>query len=108
MVATEPEVQSRLFERLAQRTGARCTLFSMEKLEDGAVELDFRTSDGIDVALLWHRPTNTLSISVSDAKTGDRFAVPVRADAALDAFRHPYAYYGHGIVGRGRAALRRA
>jgi hypothetical protein len=75
----------------------------MEERRDDAVELDFRTSDGIEVSLLWHRPTNTLSVSVSDAKTGDCFAVPVRPDFALDAFRHPYAYYAHG---RGRAAAR--
>jgi hypothetical protein len=78
----------------------------MDEVANGAVELDFRTSDGIEVALLWHRPTNTLSISVSDAKTGDRFQVPVRADAALDAFRHPYAYYADG-TGIGRAAAMR-
>jgi hypothetical protein len=80
----------------------------MEKLAEGAVELDFRTSDGIDVSLLWHQPTNTLSISVADAKTGDHFAVPVRADAALDAFRHPYAYYAQGRGRRGVAAVRPA
>jgi hypothetical protein len=80
----------------------------MEKLADGAVELDFRTSDGIDISLLWHRPTNTLSVSVSDAKTGDHFALPVPADAALDAFLHPYAYYARGRGSRGATAARPA
>ena len=84
----------------SRRAGATGTAevhpLSMERVPDGAVELDFRTNGGIDVSLLWHRATNTLSVLVSDAKTGDRFAVPVRADAALDAFRHPYAYYARG------------
>ena len=81
---------------------------SMEKVSEAAVELDCRTSDGIDVSLLWHRPTNSLSVAVFDAKTGERFAVPVRANAALDAFRHPYAYYAHRVVRRGKAAARPA
>jgi hypothetical protein len=57
-----------------------------------AVEIDFRSSAGIDVSLRWHPRTNRLSISVSDSKTGDRFVIPVRPEDALDAFHHPYAY----------------
>jgi hypothetical protein len=80
----------------------------MEKVPDGAVELDSRTSDGIDVSLLWYRRTNTLSVAVSDGKTGERFSLPVRPNAALDAFRHPYAYYAHRSWRRGAAAARPA
>ena len=56
------------------------------------VELDFRTSDGIDVSLLWHERDAAVWISVSDQKTGDHFSRSVPPAAAADAFRHPYAY----------------
>ena len=73
-----------------------------------AVEIDFRSSGGIDVSLLWHRRTNRVSISVSDSKTGDRFAIPVRPEEALDAFHHPYAYDALRCRRGGTAAARRA
>ena len=79
----------------------------MEHDAHGAVEIDFRSSGGIDVALLWHRTTNCVSISVSDSKTGDRFAIAVRPEQALDAFHHPYAYDAErGRLGRASAARR--
>jgi hypothetical protein len=55
-------------------------------------ELDYRTNDGIEVSLLWNRLDNSLSVRVIDAKTRERFRVAVRADEAMDAFRHPFAY----------------
>ena len=56
-------------------------------------ELDRRSGDGIDVALLWRRRDNRLIVSVSDAKTGCAFDIEVRESArALDVFHHPYAY----------------
>ena len=64
----------------------------MARLPDGMDELDFRTSDGIEITLLWHKPTDTVWIAVLDRKTGDRFARSVAAASARDAFRHPYAY----------------
>jgi hypothetical protein len=62
---------------------------------DGAVrELDGRTTDGIDVRLLWNPHTNRVSITVDDAHTGVWFELEVPAADALDAFHHPYAYAG--------------
>ena len=55
-------------------------------------ELAARESDGIHVLLLWHPPENTLTVSVEDARLGDRFQVAVAPDRALDAFYHPFAY----------------
>jgi hypothetical protein len=58
----------------------------------GAVELDSRWNDGISVMLLWQPPAETLVVTVWDSRTGDAFELQVAPSAALDAFRHPYAY----------------
>jgi hypothetical protein len=55
-------------------------------------ELAARESDGIHVSLLWHPPENSLTVSVEDARHGDRFQLAVAPDRALDAFYHPFAY----------------
>lgn len=57
-----------------------------------ARELAVRESDGIHVLLLWHPNENALTVSVEDARVGDRFQLAVAADRALDAFYHPFAY----------------
>jgi len=56
-------------------------------------ELDHRTNDGIDVRLLWHQHEDRVLVTVSDARTGDAFTVPVAPGRrAYDVFHHPYAY----------------
>jgi hypothetical protein len=55
-------------------------------------ELDHRTSDGIDVRLLWNPDTNRVSIAVTDECSAESFEFAVNKGDALDAFRHPYAY----------------
>jgi hypothetical protein len=55
-------------------------------------ELAARDSDGIRVVLLWHPCENTLTVSVEDARFGDRFQLAIAPDRALDAFYHPFAY----------------
>ena len=40
--------------------------------------LDSRTSDGINVRLLWHRHDDRVTVAVDDAKTGDAFTIDVR------------------------------
>ena len=56
-------------------------------------ELDHRTSDGIDVRLLWDSEQDRVHVAVTDAKTGDAFVVPVApGQRAYDVFHHPYAY----------------
>ena len=55
-------------------------------------ELDFRTSDGLEVTLLWDTETNGLTVAVFDSKSGDDFQIEVSSSEAIDAFHHPYAY----------------
>jgi hypothetical protein len=55
-------------------------------------ELAARESDGIHVVLLWHPRENALTVSVEDARLGNRFQLAVAPDRALDAFYHPFAY----------------
>jgi hypothetical protein len=57
-----------------------------------ARELAARESDGVHVVLLWHPRENSLTVSVEDARVGDRFRIAVAPDRALDAFYHPFAY----------------
>jgi hypothetical protein len=55
-------------------------------------ELANRESDGVHVLLLWHPAENALTVSVEDARLGDRFDIAVAPERALDAFYHPYVY----------------
>ena len=55
-------------------------------------ELAYRTNNGVEVVLFWHVPTNTLTVAVSDERTGAYFELPAEPDRALDIFEHPYAY----------------
>jgi hypothetical protein len=57
-----------------------------------ARELDSRSSDGIDVTLLWSKQADRVWIAVVDEKSGDWFEQDVHPALALDAFQHPYAY----------------
>jgi len=57
-----------------------------------ARELAVRESDGLHVQLLWHPGENALTVSVEDARLGDRFQLAVAPERALDAFHHPFAY----------------
>ena len=57
-------------------------------------ELDRRTTDGIDVRLLWRPSTDDIVVALSDERTSEAFAFVVPKAAALDAFHHPYAYLG--------------
>ena len=56
------------------------------------MELAFRTSGEIEVTLFWERETNKLRVQVVDWQLDEAFSVDVEPNAALDAFRHPYAY----------------
>jgi hypothetical protein len=55
-------------------------------------ELAHRTSDGIDVTLLWNTGTDQVTIAVLDTRSDESLAFAVDGRAALDAFNHPYAY----------------
>ncbi len=64
----------------------------MSSVSPQARELAARESDGVRVLLLWHPDENALTVSVEDARVGDRFQLAVARDRALDAFYHPFAY----------------
>jgi hypothetical protein len=55
-------------------------------------ELDYRESDGIEVSLLWSKIDNSLTVRVVDTKSDEKFRLAVRADEAMEVFRHPFAY----------------
>jgi hypothetical protein len=56
-------------------------------------ELDRRSADGVEVALLWHASADFLSVVVSDARAGEAFELVLDDhESPLDVFRHPYAY----------------
>jgi hypothetical protein len=61
-------------------------------------ELDHRSNCGIDVHLLWDQANDRVMVTVSDAKTGEAFEIPVAHHEARGAFHHPYARAAfHGI-----------
>ena len=57
-----------------------------------ARELASRENDGLAVRLVWHPSEDTVTIAVTDSRTGDRFQLAVDRKRALDAFYHPFAY----------------
>jgi hypothetical protein len=61
-------------------------------------ELDVRTTDGVEVRLLWQPGSDRVVVDVVDAKLDDTFRIDVEGARALDAFRHPYAYAAFGGV----------
>lgn len=81
MVATAPPMS---FKPRASHTGMRS--------EVAFRELAQRSSDGIDVTLLWSPQTDRLFIAVQDEREGDRFRSEISPVDALDAFNHPFAY----------------
>jgi hypothetical protein len=64
-------------------------------------ELAQRTSDGIEVTLLWTKSTNVITIAVIDTRSAVVLEFEVDGTAALDAFNHPYAYAATDRVGSG-------
>ena len=66
------------------------------------IELDSRTTDGIEVRLLWHAADSRVTVTASDTRSGEVLEVEVRdGERALDVFRHPYAYAAfHGVEPR--------
>ena len=55
-------------------------------------ELASRTSNGLEVTLLWQRDDENVHVRVIDAQTEEAFELTVAAEHALEAFYHPYAY----------------
>jgi len=58
------------------------------------LELSFREADSIKVELLYKRIGNKVLIHLIDQKEENDVTFPVPSDKAMDAFNHPYSYYG--------------
>jgi hypothetical protein len=59
-------------------------------------ELDSRSGNGVDVALLWEQRDNRAIVAVVDHESGEAFVLDVHEnDDAIDMFHHPYAYAAH-------------
>ena len=56
------------------------------------IELMYRESSDMSVALLWNREDGTLKVSVREVARDEPFELIVGEDEALDAFYHPFAY----------------
>lgn len=54
-------------------------------------ELAYRSSNGIDVFLLWCPADDSLAVVVID-EAAESFELSVRSSDALDVFDHPYAH----------------
>ena len=55
-------------------------------------ELAYRENESIEVSLLWDPADNSVSVFVSDAKSGEAFELAVGSESPLEVFNHPYAY----------------
>jgi hypothetical protein len=55
-------------------------------------ELAYRENEGIEVSLLSDPTDNSVSVFVSDARSGGAFELAVGSESPLDVFNHPYAY----------------
>lgn len=55
-------------------------------------ELCSRSSDDIEVALLWTPATDQVAVTVIDLRSNHSFRIPVDARRAMQAFHHPYPY----------------
>jgi hypothetical protein len=57
-------------------------------------ELAHRSSNGVDVTMLWNPTSDRVHVAVIDSEVGEAFNVPVRDANPMDVFNHPYFYAG--------------
>ena len=55
-------------------------------------ELAHRTTNGLDVALLWNQHTGRLLVAVFDSRTACAFTLDTPSHRALGVYHHPFAY----------------
>ena len=68
-------------------------------------ELDSRSSDGIDVQLLWRARDGKVLVAVLDTRSDEAFCLEVRdGERPLDVYHHPYAYAARRRVDTGGRA----
>lgn len=54
-------------------------------------ELAHRTSDGLEISLLWDPADGSLGVLVVDGRLGVTLELPVRDESPLEVFYHPFA-----------------
>jgi hypothetical protein len=66
-------------------------------------ELANRSSDGLDVRLVWAKRDgrDEVVVRVTDFRDGDYFEIPAEPTQALDVYYHPFAYRDVSTVGDG-------
>ena len=55
-------------------------------------ELDRRVSGDLEITLYWHPENDTTSVRIRHLVTAETSSFEVPADAALDAFHHPFTH----------------
>ena len=70
-------------------------------------ELAHRTADGIEISLLWSKPSTWVTLAVLDTRSDETLEFDVDGSAALDAFNHPYATPPRGAAAASRRYLAR-
>lgn len=61
-------------------------------------ELAHRSTDGLEVTLVWRPITDELAVRVWDQRQHVRFEIRPDRHTALEVYYHPYAYLGSGAV----------
>jgi hypothetical protein len=63
-------------------------------------ELANRSSDGVEVTLLWGQSDgiDEVVVCVSDSRAGAYFEIPAEPGRALDVYYHPFAYRDGGSL----------
>jgi hypothetical protein len=59
-------------------------------------ELAFRSFGGVEVALLWRRDDDELTVAVVDLNAASSFAIAVHGADPMDVFHHPFVYAAAG------------
>lgn len=70
-------------------------------------ELAHRSSDGLEVTLLWARNNgeDEVVVSVADLREGAYFEIPAEPSLALAVYHHPFAYRDLSTVDYGDSRL---
>jgi hypothetical protein len=66
-------------------------------------ELAYRSSDGLEVTLVWANRdgVDEVVVRVADIKEGEYFEIPAEPARALDVYYHPFVYRDDRTVGDG-------
>jgi hypothetical protein len=75
-----------------QQEGGGKTVCSSDQIGRTLEELATREADGLVVSLVWSRRDDSLTVQVTDKKSGQSFDLTATRQDALDVFHHPFAY----------------